>query len=117
MHWIYAHLIGDYILQNDWMAQNKKSFTLPCLIHVTFYMLPFLLCNFSWWQMLLIAAQHYILDRTTFVGWFCKMKGSGQFVSQDSILFPWSWIVMDNILHVLWIAFVAWLPYVRFQFI
>ena len=24
MHWIYAHLIGDYILQNDWLAEGKK---------------------------------------------------------------------------------------------
>lgn len=24
MHWIFAHLIGDYIFQNDWMAMNKK---------------------------------------------------------------------------------------------
>jgi hypothetical protein len=23
--WILAHLIGDYLLQNDWMAENKKK--------------------------------------------------------------------------------------------
>lgn len=24
MHWIFAHLIGDYLLQNDWMAKGKN---------------------------------------------------------------------------------------------
>lgn len=25
MHWIFAHLIGDYLIQNDWMALHKKK--------------------------------------------------------------------------------------------
>lgn len=25
MHWIYAHLIGDYLLQNDYIARGKKK--------------------------------------------------------------------------------------------
>jgi hypothetical protein len=101
-----AHLIGDYILQNDWMAQNKKKHSLHCAIHVATYMLPFLFCGLDWWQLLAIAVQHYVLDRTMFVGWFMEFKGSKQF--RDGALAPWSWVVMDNILHILWIALVVW---------
>ena len=25
MHWLWAHLIGDYLFQNDWQALNKKK--------------------------------------------------------------------------------------------
>jgi len=99
-------LIGDYLIQNDWMAQNKKKSDFHCSIHVITYLIPFLFCNFEWWQLLLIGVQHYILDRTMFVGWFMDIKGSKLFREQ---LHPWSWIITDNILHVLWIALVVWL--------
>jgi len=108
MHWFYAHLIGDYIIQNDWMAHNKKIKNLPCLVHVVTYMIPFVFCDLNWWQMLLIMFQHYAIDRTKFVGWFMEIKGSKQF--RDGPLFPWSLIITDNILHILWIAFVVWIP-------
>lgn len=108
MHWIFAHLLGDYIFQNDWMALNKKRSDLHCSIHVVCYMVPFMLCGFNWWQMILIAVQHYVIDRTNFVVWFMKVKGQEKFATGPCA--PWSVIVMDNILHILWIAMVAWLP-------
>lgn len=108
MHWIFAHLIGDYIIQNDWMALNKKHSDLHCTVHVLTYMIPFLLCGMAWWQLLLIAIQHYIFDRTMIVGWFMEIKGSSKF--RDGCMKPWSWVSVDNTIHVLWMAFVAWLP-------
>lgn len=108
MHWIYAHLLGDYILQNDWMALNKKKSSIHCLIHVLFYMVPFLLCGFMPWQLLLIAVQHYAVDRSNFIMWFMKWKGQETFATGPCS--PWSLIVMDNISHILWIAFVQYLP-------
>jgi len=108
VHWIYAHLIGDYLLQNDWMAQHKKTSSFHCAIHVLCYMLPFLLCGLSWWQLILIALQHYVVDRTNFVMWLMDFKGSHIFAT--NVCSPWSLIVTDNILHILWIALVAWIP-------
>jgi hypothetical protein len=105
---ILAHFIGDFILQNDKMASNKKKSSLWCGIHVVCYMLPFLLCGLAWWQLLLIAAQHFAIDRTGFVLWFMKVKGQASFASGPCS--PWSVIVVDNILHILWIAFIVWLP-------
>lgn len=108
MHWIYAHLIGDYILQNDWMALNKKKSSWHCLAHIGTYMLPFLLCGLAWWQLVLIAAQHYAVDRSQFVKWLCEIKGSRSFAQPP--MAPWSLIVVDNTVHILWMALVVALP-------
>lgn len=105
MHWIYAHLIGDYLIQNDWMAQQKKNSSFRCAVHVATYMLPFAWCGMTWWQLALIAAQHYAIDRTHIVEWFMKVKGSERFAT--GVCFPWSQIVVDNALHILWMAWVT----------
>jgi hypothetical protein len=103
MHWIYAHLIGDYLLQNDWMAGNKKKNSWICLVHIITYMIPFLLTDLSWIQLLLIAAQHYIQDRTYFVAWFCRVTNKFQ---MDFNKF-WGHVIVDNVIHILWMAAVA----------
>lgn len=105
MHWIYAHLIGDYLLQNDWMAKGKKADSRVCTIHVLIYMLRFLFTGMAWWQLALIALQHWLQDRTDFVFWSMKAMGRNEFVAQP--LAPWSIIITDNIFHILWIALVA----------
>ena len=105
MHWIYAHLIGDYLLQNDWMAFGKKQKSWICAVHVAAYMVPFLFCGFVWWQLAIIAIQHFAQDRTGFIVWLMKIKGSEKFATGPCS--PWSIIVTDNIIHILTIAVVA----------
>lgn len=105
MHWIYAHLIGDYILQTHWMASGKKRSYLICLIHVLTYMLPFLFTGLSLLQLTLIGLQHYIQDKTNFVTWFMDVKGSSLFAQPPFA--PMSIIIMDNVLHILFMAMIA----------
>lgn len=108
MHWIYAHLIGDYILQNDWMAANKKKDKgLACLVHVATYMIPFFFCGLTSVQLFMIAWQHFMIDRTYFVIWSCSITGRRNFMKPP--MAPWSIILMDNIYHILWIAFIVWI--------
>lgn len=109
MHWMLAHLIGDYVLQNDWMATNKKRRDLPCMVHAILYTIPFLFCSMQPWQLLAIMVQHFLQDRTDFVVWFAKAKGSGPFVDPKGIFFPWSIVALDNVLHILFIALVVWI--------
>lgn len=104
MHWIYAHLIGDYLLQTDWMAAGKKQRAWICGIHVCTYMLPFLWCGLSVWQFLAIGLQHYLQDHGNFIAELMAAKGSALFAQPP--MAPWSIIVTDNIVHILWIAFV-----------
>ena len=105
MHWIYAHLIGDYILQTDFMATGKKKKSWICLVHILTYLIPFLFTPLVWWQIALIGLQHFLQDRWNFVTWFMRVKGSSQFTLSPCA--PWSVIVTDNILHILFIAWVV----------
>lgn len=115
MTWFLAHLIGDYILQNDWMAAGKKQKSWICVVHVFFYMFPFFivshivirsspLLTLSYWQFMAIAIQHFIQDRTGLVVWFMKKKGQANFAQPP--MAPWSIIVTDNIIHMVWIAII-----------
>jgi hypothetical protein len=104
MHWIYAHLIGDFLLQTDWMARGKKFSSWVCFIHVITYMVPFLLTSLNWWQLLFIGIQHFIQDRTDFVLWFMKNTGKDEFTMPPHA--PWSVILVDSILHILFIALI-----------
>jgi len=64
---IIGHLIGDYLLQNKWMAMNKSGNTWKCLVHCLLYTCavtvttwPSLHC---WQWPLLIFASHFPVDR------------------------------------------------------
>lgn len=108
LHWLVAHFIGDYLLQNDWMALNKKKSNMACLIHVTLYSLPWLFTEVTNLQLVLIMGQHYFQDRTGFIAWYCRKIGSFQLeLKKDSL--PWGHFIVDNIFHVLWIlAVLEW---------
>lgn len=100
-----AHLVGDYILQNDWMAKNKKNSPFVCAVHTLMYSIPFIfLGSLTAVQFFLIMFQHYVQDSSTFVSWFMKTKGSTEFHDNMG---PWSIILTDNILHILWIYLVV----------
>ena len=102
MHWIYAHLIGDYLLQTDWMAKSKKQKSWVCAAHVLTYLLPFLLCGLPAWKLAAIGVQHFLQDRTNIVAWSMKWSGRSTFASPPFA--PWSIILTDNIFHVLFIG-------------
>lgn len=99
MNWLIAHLIGDYIIQNDWMAQNKKKATLPCLVHVALYTLSVTVFTWwPWWALAIVAVTHFLQDRTSVVNWWMRLIGQSGF---EKHLAPWSVIVVDNTWHLL----------------
>mgnify|MGYP001558217861 FL=1 len=100
-----AHLIGDYIFQTDYMAVGKKRSSWICAFHVLLYIVPFLCCDLSWWQLVAIGIQHFAQDRTNFIVCLMILKGSGKFAEPP--MAPWSIIITDNIVHVLWIAWIV----------
>jgi len=102
---IIGHLVGDYLLQNDWMALNKKKRTLPCIVHCLLWTLS--VCAFSGcWKPLAIAllfTTHFLQDRTQFVHfWMTRINRQAQFAEPPSA--PWSLIVVDNVWHLVAIA-------------
>lgn len=40
---LLAHLVGDYLIQSDWMANEKTKRWWPAWAHALTYGLPFLL--------------------------------------------------------------------------
>lgn len=99
MNWLIAHLIGDYLLQNDWMALNKKKWHLPCLVHCLLYTAAvFVLTGWQPWAIAIVFAAHYAQDHTNIVLRWMNLIGQKQFATGPCS--PWSIIVVDNVLHL-----------------
>lgn len=99
-----GHLVGDYLLQNDWMALNKKQSTFHCLIHCIIWASA--VCLFADWSMSfaspywpILFATHFLQDRTNIILWYMKKVGQEKFAT--GICSPWSIIVVDNVFHIL----------------
>ncbi len=64
---LILHLVGDYITQSDWMAQNKTKRDWPALVHAFVYSLPFMfLVRYAPRPELalgVICATHFLIDR------------------------------------------------------
>ena len=60
---LILHLFGDYILQSDWMAQNKTKCSKAAAAHAITYSLPFLLLQPSWEAFAVILVTHFLIDR------------------------------------------------------
>lgn len=99
---IVGHLIGDYIVQNDWMAANKVKSNVVCLVHCLCYTLAILACSFwwmPWWGLIICFMTHFPIDRWRLAGWWMR-NVSGQKAFADGPLAPWSIIVVDNTMHI-----------------
>lgn len=110
MEQLLIHLVGDYVIQNDWMALNKKKRNwigeLACQIHCITYSLPFLFVG-SWFSVLLIYASHYLLDRTNIASWLIALKNGmsdiknfGFTHDRPFAISIWLNIFFDNTLHL-----------------
>jgi hypothetical protein len=103
---IIGHLVGDYLLQNDWMAQNKKRESAPCVMHCILWTFSVIL--FAGWVnmqfkglaiMAILFATHFIQDRTQIiVFWMTRVNRQPKFVEPP--MAPWSIIVVDNVWHI-----------------
>ena len=71
---LVAHLIGDYVLQSHWMANEKTKHSVPALLHAIFYTLPFLLLTLNPAALAVIAVSHFIIDRWRLVRYLVWLK-------------------------------------------
>lgn len=105
---LICHFIGDYLLQNDWMAQNKTKLWLPAFIHALIYsFLFYFLVPSAWW--LVIFLTHLLIDRFRLaIYWIQLVNGTwGDFSNfgykKDKPVWMsvWLMIIVDNTIHVL----------------
>jgi len=112
---IVGHLVGDYLMQNDWMALNKKKpgpwGALPCVVHCWLWTLCVLVFSgilftmADWRVNSILFLSHYIQDRTNAVRDWMGLIGQEQFATGPCS--PWSIIVVDNVWHIVTI-FAVW---------
>ncbi len=71
---LVAHAIGDYVLQSDWMANEKTKRSTAALAHALTYGVPFLLFQPSLLAMVVIIGTHFIIDRWRLARYVCWLK-------------------------------------------
>ena len=113
-----GHFIGDYLLQNDYLAIQKTKKTLPALIHVLLYGLPFyFLVGFSF-ALLFIVVTHFFIDRFSLatywiklINWKWESKNYGFSEDMPKWMSEWLRIIHDNTFHVILNTLAIWYHY------
>ena len=62
IHLILCHLVGDYVLQCDFIAKTKGSNLYHLFVHCALYCLPFVLLYGIDWKIGILFASHIIID-------------------------------------------------------
>lgn len=115
---LIIHGIGDYYLQNDWQALNKKKKGwlgfIACLTHCVLYSLPFLFIG-SWKAVFVIFITHFIIDRTEIIAYALAVKNNvrkgysklydisnfGFGLDRPFAIAIWLYIICDNLAHII----------------
>lgn len=111
---LILHLIGDYVTQSDWMAQNKTKAFIPAWCHAFVYTLPFtLIASTRAWLVILLT--HFFIDRYRLARYvvFAKnflapspfptwkdCEATGYPSARPAWLAVWLLIAADNTLHL-----------------
>ena len=62
IHLILCHLVGDYVLQCDFIAKTKGSNLYHLFVHCALYCLPFILLYGIDWKIGVLFVSHIIID-------------------------------------------------------
>jgi len=114
---LVAHLVGDYILQSQWMAENKTRNSIAALTHAASYTIPFVLITRDPIALIIIIGTHFFIDRfrlARYVVWFKNgMNGPVTDTGYPEYLPKWlsTWllIITDNTMHLLCNGVAIWL--------
>jgi Protein of unknown function (DUF3307) len=116
MEQLILHLIGDYVTQSQWMADNKRKSWRAAAIHALVYAAPFaLIC--SWWAVDIIFVTHLLIDRFGLARYLVYAKNNwltskpfqlswadcsatGYPSAVPPFLAVWLLIIADNTLHL-----------------
>lgn len=106
---VVGHLVGDYLLQNDYQAQGKKVSSPICALHCLLWTLAVLAFAGSgwwvWWVPIVLFVTHFVQDRGPLVRRYMHAIGQDSFAGPP--LGPWSIIAVDNVFHLVVLAVVA----------
>lgn len=126
---LFAHAVGDYVLQSDWMATEKTKKSIAAAVHAATYTLCFLALTTSPSALAIICATHFVIDRwrlARYVVWaknwiapcwtlapdgqvaefirptppFHDCAATGYPPDRPAWLAVWLLIIADNLMHV-----------------
>lgn len=113
---LLAHLAGDYILQSDWMANEKTKRWFPAWVHAVTYGLPFLFVTQSPAALAVIVVTHAVIDHyrlARHVVWvknflaprsywhpWSECSGTGYHQDRPPWMTVWLMIIADNAMHL-----------------
>jgi hypothetical protein len=104
---LVAHLVADWIFQNDWMARNKVSLRHPAAWTHSAIQGLCLAIALGWLAGLVLGVSHLLIDTRVPVAWWIRVfKKSGQAPEAGSIA-----LWLDQTLHIVCIA--IWVALVR----
>ncbi|UCD20109.1 MAG: DUF3307 domain-containing protein [candidate division WOR-3 bacterium] len=114
---LVAHLLGDWLLQTEWQAVNKKDNWHALVTHVLIYhvvLYAVLAARYGFWNSLvfivvaLLAVTHAILDLRRPVEWFIRTFR----LSINRHPSQWLVIVIDQSIHIILIGLASlWLSH------
>lgn len=109
---LLAHLIGDFCLQSQSMA-DRKTTSLPwACLHAALYTMPFVLLTHDLWRLGVIFGTHAVIDRYRLAARWVAFYGTGtraaglwsRFnVSTEPVpafLAVWLTIIVDQTFHL-----------------
>ena len=105
---VLAHAVGDYIIQSNWMAQNKAKDSMAAAIHAVTYTIPFALITQAWLPLVVICVSHFFIDRFRLARYLVWLKNgakgpvtpTGYPEDVPPFMSVWLLIIADNIIHV-----------------
>ncbi len=101
---LLCHLFGDYVLQNQWMAENKTKKTdegvNACLLHAFVYTLSFIFfLSASPHAALVIFGTHFLIDHYRLARLWTQFYKIG--VGSPPYVEFWLNVIVDNSFHLL----------------
>lgn len=59
---IFCHLLGDYVLQTDFLAKTKGTNWYHLIVHCFLYVFPFYVCYGADYRLAILGCSHFITD-------------------------------------------------------
>jgi Protein of unknown function (DUF3307) len=112
---LICHMVGDYVLQTDAMAQRKTRDSLWCAFHALTYGMVFLVVRPSPAALVVVIVTHFLIDRFRLARYVIAVKNAttdpanaraffasptGYLAETPPWMAVWLFIACDNTLHV-----------------
>lgn len=117
MRSLISHLLGDYVVQSDWMAQRKTTEQVPAVAHAASYAACFLPLTRNPKALLVIGGTHYVIDHwrlASYVVWAKNQIAPAAFrypvrdrgpygygLDSPDWLAGWLLFIADNTMHLI----------------